>query len=135
MTQKALFEMLGAPLKNFRWSWGGARKRDGAIFLRVWEDRMRPHDGSQFVQVTHRADYVPNPGNPGYREREEHVQRIQGGASCYLVVCKAVDTQARPRKIESFNSSEVFRGGRVLELDGEAWVEIVEGVPVRTIRP
>jgi hypothetical protein len=48
MGPKALFEKLGAPLKNTVWSWGGVRA-DGAIFLRVWEDEKRkiPNEGDR----------------------------------------------------------------------------------------
>ncbi len=130
MGPKTFFEMLGTPLKNHRWSWGGIRSADKAIFLRVWEDRKRVHEGVTYVKVTHRYAYLQNPRNPGYGEREEHVLRIQEGAPTYLVFCKAVDTKARPRTIESFNFSEVFPGGRMVELDGEMWMEVLPGVPV-----
>lgn len=117
--------------KNVRWSWGAVREADGAVFLRVWEDRKRPHDGATFMKATHRWAYRENGSSPGFREREEHVRRIRRGAPCYLVFCRAVDRNARPRKIESFNTSEVFPGGRMVELDGETWIEVLPGVPVK----
>ena len=130
MRQKALFEYLNAPLRNYRWSWGAVRPGDGAVFLRVWEDRKRPHGGSQFVMVTHRSKYRDRPSKPAFREREDHIRFVQKGAASYLVFCEAVDTGAEPRKIASFNSSEVFPGGRMVELDGEMWIEVLPGIPI-----
>ncbi len=46
MSQAELFETLGAPLKNVRWSWGGVRKSDGAVFLRVWQDGTKKSMGN-----------------------------------------------------------------------------------------
>ncbi len=37
MSITAMFENLGAPLANSRWSWGGVRQ-DGAVVLRVWQN-------------------------------------------------------------------------------------------------
>jgi hypothetical protein len=135
MTLKALFEMLGAPLKNYRWSWGAVRPREGAVFLRVWEDRKRLYAGSQYVQVTHLAHYRDNESNLGHRERQEHVNLIHSGAPTYLVFCKAVDEHQRPRRVSRFNRNQVFPGGRVVELDGETWVEVLSPVPVKAVAP
>jgi hypothetical protein len=134
MNQRALFAMLGAPLTNSRWSWGAVRPEDGAVFLRVWQDRMQTHDGSQFVQITNHARFRNGPANCGYRERLKHVELIRGGAPRYLIVCEAVDPAARPRRIRSFNAAEVFPGGRVVELNGDWWVEVLPGVAVQEVR-
>jgi hypothetical protein len=135
VNQSTLFQKLGAPLANNRWSWGAVRS-DGTVFLRVWKDRIRIHDGSHFVQVTHHKSHDSDtPANPGHRERLEHVSRIQGGAPCYLIICEAEDTESRPRRVQCFNELEVFPGGRVAELDGEQWVEQLPGVPVDEVAP
>lgn len=130
MRQKALFEYLNAPLRNYRWSWGAVRASNGTVFLRVWEDRKRPHAGSEFVMVTHRSKYRDKQSNPAFREREDHIRLVQNGAASYLVFCQAVATEAEPRKIKSFNSSAVFPGGRMVELDGEMWIEVLPGLPI-----
>lgn len=134
MTPTAFFQMLGAPLKNHRWSWGAVRPADGAIFLRVWEDRTRWFEGVKFVKVTHRASYRGNESNPGYREREEHVRKIARGAPSWLIFGTAVDENARPRKILAYNFSQVFPGGRLIESDGEMWLEVLPGVRVQEVR-
>lgn len=101
--------------------------------MRVWEDRKCVLDGSVFVQITADAAYRNNSGNPGYRERKQHVDLVRGGAPCYLVVCEAVDPSERPRRIARFNTTEVFEGGRVQEAAGEWWIEIVRAIPVKSL--
>jgi hypothetical protein len=55
MTLSQLFEQLGAPLANVRWSWGAVRESDSAVFLRVWQDECRPIDGRMCVRIRSRA--------------------------------------------------------------------------------
>jgi hypothetical protein len=133
MSKKQFFETLGAPLANPRWSWGAVRSSDGAVFLRVWQDRIRRHDGSLFVRVTHEERFADDPDNLGYQERGRHVELIRAGAPCFLVMCEAVDVDATPRAIKDFNKDEVFPGGRVVQLDGDWWVELLPRVRVRDL--
>lgn len=135
MNRKAFFEMLGAPLKNPRWSWGAVRSKDGTVFLQVWNDKIRSYDGSEFVQVSHRAADRSRPERPGNREREEHLSLIRNGAPSYLIIGEAVDPTETTRKIKHFNDAEVFPGGRVVEIDGEVWIELLPGVAVETVLP
>ena len=135
MSQTTLFAKLGAPLANPRWSWGAIRTTDGAVFLRVWQDRTRRHDGALFVQVTHAERFKDDPDNLGYQERLRHVERIREGAPCYMVMCEAVDVHAVPRAVRDFNGDEVFPGGRIIELDGDWWIELRSRVPVRKMLP
>jgi hypothetical protein len=51
-----------------------------------------------------------------------------------MIMCIAEDVKAVPRKIESFNNAEVFVGGKVVELDGDTWVEMVARMPVGQVR-
>jgi hypothetical protein len=127
--------MLGAPLKNTRWSWGAVRPEDGAVFLKVWRDQMRTHDGSQFAQVTFHARFRDDPDNFRHRARLGHVARVRDGAPCYLIECEAVDPTTRPRRVRWLNATEVFPGGRVVDLDGEWWVEMLAGVSVQEVVP
>jgi hypothetical protein len=48
-------------------------------------------------------------------------------------MCEAVDTTLRPRSILRFDVNEVFRGGRLIELDGEWWVEMLAPVSLRNV--
>ena len=136
MSLTDLFESLGAPLANNRWSWGSLAK-DGSVFLRVWQDGTTRKNGKLLVQVTHLEKYGDGRGrdNLGYAERLAHVDLIRKGAKTYLVMCLAKDPSVHdaPREIKSFNSKDVFVGGPIHEIDGDSWVEIVDRVPVSTV--
>jgi hypothetical protein len=133
MSQKALFEKLGAPLKNFRWSWGGKRISDGAVFLRVWKDEIDIN--RKFMRVTkNKLFHKRVPKHPGYRERLEHLALIRNGALSYMVICFAKDVHAIPRSIKSFNSDYLYLGGKLkIDAEGDSWLEIIKPAPVRDI--
>lgn len=126
------FKYVGAPLRNSRWSWGGVRA-DGAVFLRVWQDRKRVHEGVLHFRVTSHERYREDPENLGYKERLEHVARINAGAHAYLIVAIAEDVDAHPREIKSV-VDDVFVGGRPVELDGDTWIPVTERIPLRKLR-
>lgn len=134
MTLSKCFEKLGAPLANVRWSWGAVRS-DGTIILRVWQDRTQKRDGVRHVQLTHLEKYGDGRGRDklGYSERLSHVAIIKTGAKTLLVMCSAEEPKASTRRIKSFNKSEVFIGGRAIEIDGDTWIEIIERVPVASV--
>ncbi len=128
MSITAMFEQLGAPLANPRWSWGGVRQ-DGSVVLRVWQNETRRIDGRLHVQLTHYAEFVDREDNMGYQERLRHVAHIQAGARCYMVMCEPKDTKAVPRDIKDFNEREVFVAGALVEHDGDMWVPIADRKP------
>lgn len=134
MVLSKFFEVLGAPLANVRWSWGSIRS-DGAIVLRVWQDRTMRHNGALYVQLTHLEKYGDDRGadSLGYSERLKHVQLLRSGAKGYLVMCLAKDPDASPREIKSFNRKEVFVGGQLAEIDGDAWIELAGRVPANVV--
>jgi len=116
------FSALKAPLRMMRQSWGAVRD-DGAVFLRVWQDRCEMHDGVRCVQLTHLEKYGGDSSNFGYNERLTHVEMIRDGAPCYLVMCLAKDTEASPRDIKSFNDT-IFVGGELKQFEGDWWIEL-----------
>jgi len=128
MTQSEFFRSLGAPLRNSRWSWG-AYRTDGSLVLRIWKDRIREFDGRSFAMLTHHSRYAHNQGNPGYKERNRHVEEIRGGTRCYMVICQVEDIAATPRQIRSFEQGSVYLGGNVLECEGDWWIEIAKPIP------
>jgi hypothetical protein len=130
MTQKAFFESLGAPPVNARWSWGAVRAADGVVFLRVWQDNVQTHDRKQFVPILRGISNRAGSHDRGRRERLKHVERIQTGARCFLIMCKAEDTTARPRRIAKFEGKMLFPGGAVRKMDGDVWLELLPGVAV-----
>jgi hypothetical protein len=134
MTLTSLFKYLNAPLTNQRWSWGAARASDGAVFLRVWQDEVIKSGQRRLARVTANAAFEGNEANPGYAERLRHVDLIRNGAKAYVIMCAAVDVQASPRAIATFNEKEVFVGGNIAETNGEWWLELVSRQPVQSVR-
>jgi hypothetical protein len=128
-----LFRRFGAPLANTVWSWGAVRQSDGAVFLRVWQDREKRIGDTWCTMVLHDVAASPDPGNLGRQERMRHLDLIRNGAVCYLVMCEARDVDASPRSIKSINDRELFVGGRLLEMDGDLWIERVRRVAVREL--
>jgi hypothetical protein len=133
MSISAFFEKLGAPLQNPRWSWGAIRKSDGAVFLRVWQDRKTVQNKSLFMMITHHCKYALRADNLGYQERLRHVERMREGAPCFMIMCCAVDPEGSPRKIKSYNESDIFVGGDLMEVCGDTWVLVVKRAPVGEI--
>jgi len=128
MTLTNLFEYLGAPLVNQRWSWGGVRD-DGSVVLRVWQDRKTSIDGDTYMMLTHHQKYVDRQDSLGYRERLKHVDMVRGGAKYYMVMCQAKDVVTTPREIQSFNDRDIFVGGDVQELGGDVWIQVRARIP------
>jgi hypothetical protein len=133
VTLTDFFAYLGAPLHNQRWSWGAVRL-DGAVFLRVWQDEQRKIDGSWFTQVTFRNFFNDNPSNLGCLERLKHVELVRSGAPSFMVMCLAKDVAASPREVASFDRNDVFVGGRLIEVEGNHWLERVARRPGSAVR-
>ena len=131
----ALFARAGAPLNNVRWSWGAVRPADGAVFLRVWQDDQKMLDGKCYVRLTANQIFAKdNPSNLGYRERARHVQLVQQGKPLFMIMCRARDPQAHPRRIAGFNDHELFVGGEWKECNGEVWAELADQIPIGEVQ-
>lgn len=128
MSLAAMFASLGAELNNVRWSWGSVRETDCTVFLRVWQDGTLKIEGKRYIWV---ADEVPPTGDLGGNERLKHVNLILSGKRCFLVMCQAVDSQAAPRQVQSFNEKEVFVGGDIIRNEGSYWIECLGRIPIR----
>lgn len=137
MNITTLFKFLGAPLNNPRWSWGAVRP-DGTVVLRVWAQTVFNIDGAEYVQVLGRdweniAERIES-GNLGFNERRAHIQLLERGAPCILIMCQCNDpSRLDGWTIKTFDSKEVFIGGDVIRRDGvkNRYVEGREGVFVR----
>ena len=86
-----------------------------------------------YMRITHHERHVNEKNNLGYEERLRHLEMLKSGAECYLVMCVAKDPEATPREIASFNKREIFIGGRVIESDGDWWIEMLERKPVGAV--
>lgn len=124
-----LFDQVGAPLANIRWSWGGVRQ-DGAVVLRVWQNESRTINGRTHIQITHHQAFVGKEDDLGYQERLRHIEQIRTGAACYLVMCEPRSTQEVPRVIKQFNEREFFRAGDLVAEDGDYWAPLVSREPI-----
>lgn len=133
MTRTEIFAYLGAPLSNSRWSWGAVRPPDGAVFLRVWEDENRTIGGRHYTRVDAASFIQDESGSPGYTERLRHLDLIRAGAASYMVMCRAADKTSHPRKIASFNQREVFVGGKLVEDQGDWWLERAARKPLEEV--
>jgi hypothetical protein len=49
-------------------------------------------------------------------------------------MCQALDPTRPPRKIKDFNADEVFPGGKVIEHEGDWWIELLKRVTVAEAR-
>ena len=122
MSRSKLFEKLGAPLRNFRWSWG-AVSESGDVYLAVWTDQLRRIKEKDFVRLTHNKVSGSKPINLGYRERLKHIALIDKGAKTYCVLCTVKDESERPRTMLDFNREELLVGGELIKHNGDWWLE------------
>jgi hypothetical protein len=121
---------LGFPLHNTRWSWGA--RSDLGVLLTTWEDDL---DGTgRFVRVLGWRSQGRSPS--GLNERMDHLRTLwSGGLAGYVVVAKAKDTTAQPRKIQTYDNENVRAiVSLVAEPDGSIWAELGEDVPVKRLK-
>lgn len=123
MSISTMFEQLGAPLANIRWSWGGVRP-DGTVVLRVWQNETKRIDGKLCMQLTHHQAFVGRENYRGYQERLSHVEILRTGAKCHMIMCIPKDAKTEPREIKAFIEREIFVAGDVIEHDGDYWASI-----------
>ena len=124
------FESLGAPLSNSPWSWG-ARRQDGAIFLRQWESDVFAEDGQEYAIVADNAPSTADRRSLGWKERQRYIQAIRSGSPCFLVIVVAEDVTASPRTVRSFNVREiVVTDGSLTSKRGHTCVRVVDRRPV-----
>lgn len=126
MTLKELFEGLGAPLVNARWSWGSVRA-DGVAFLRVWQDQVIRRTGTLYVRLTFGSPKEAI--SPGYTERRKHVELVRKGAPSFLIMCQAKDRTAHIRTVRDFEREDVFRGGSIVKRGNAWWIELGPRLP------
>ena len=114
-------DRLGAPLLDTGWSWGAISPSTGYVYLRVWDDELGTLNGRSCVRIT--DSVLPDPADPGDCERHAHVQEIERGAKTFCVILTAVDPQASPRKIKSFDGTALMVGGALLrDSEGRFWL-------------
>jgi putative restriction endonuclease len=133
MNKTDLFNYLGAPLSNPRWSWGARRAKDGAIFLFAWQDESKRIEGKRYTLVDN-ATYFGEAVGLGRAERLEHIELIRAGGPSFMVMGRAVDRNVSPRVIASIDQNDVFVGGELKVLSGDTYLEWVTRRPIATVR-
>ena len=122
------FENLGAPLRNMRWSWG-ARRSNGTIILRAWDDEIVPIEGKRHIRLTNHGVYDDTP-HPGFRERIRHISEIEQGTAGYVVICTAVKPTPGRRRLKAFNHRTLTQIARVKDYRGDQWAELGDEISV-----
>lgn len=124
-------DVLGAELRNPRWSWGAHDPVTDRLYLRVWEDEIVEDGGAFFVMVLRNA---ARPSN-GRAERQRHLDLFVAGAEAYGVLCTPDGPRRtdRPRKIRDFDSKVLLRLGPLAELPKGLYAEILERVPLQRV--
>jgi hypothetical protein len=120
-------DILGANLKNLRWSWGAADPMTNRIFLRVWKDQIEMQKNGEQVLVS-----INRPGrrSHGFSERQLHINQIRNGAEGFGVVCTAVNPDTlKDRTIASFDDITLLKLGAFRKKSGRIYAQIDARVP------
>ena len=127
-------------MANVRTSWGSVSESGGGgcvVFLRVWGDQIKKVNDVHYVRITNRkkrkAQAERGRVKPGWTERLCHIEMIKNGAKTYCIKCRARDNNADTREIASFDKRECLVGGKLVEREGDYWLEIVGKKPTQEI--
>ena len=121
-------------MANQRWSWGGVDESKKRVFLRAWQDETQLlADGNRAVRLSYSQLYDGESKNAGFNERTRHLSLLGDGYKGFVVFCKAVDTSAYPRMIESFNDQSVITLGDLHDIDGDIWATLKERINIRDL--
>ena len=122
-------DVLGANLKNNRWSWGADNPLTNQCFLRVWEDEIVAKKGIKKVQILDRTLKKSH----GQSERINQINEIKSGVEGFGVLCVAVDPNKSPRKIKSFDQNRILKLGKLFDSNQKIYAEIIEQISVSSI--
>ncbi len=128
MSMSSLFSELNAPLRNSMWSWGAVRESDRTVFLRVWEEGYRRIDNRRCIWV---CDTDGANQTLGGNERRQHVELIKRGYRAFMIMCIS---EGNCEKVIDFNDEQLFVGGKLIEFDGEIYLEYIDRIDVRKAR-
>ena len=134
MSISSLFNDLGAPLRNTRWSWGAANPVTGTVFLRVWKDEVLKQNDRDIVRLTNHARFEGT-SSLGYAERKRHIELLRQGASGYLIFCEAKQPITIPRKLKNYISDRLFPTEDLCEVNGDIYVQFQKGLATADILP
>jgi putative restriction endonuclease len=125
-------DVLGADLRNSRWSWGSFDPVTNRVYLRVWEDQLRSIGGEEFILVLRSS---PRRQSPGYAERQGHLELIRQGAEAFGIVCTARDPATDgAREIRAFESQVLLQLGEIVDRPEGQYARVAERVPTTELR-
>lgn len=125
-------EVLGANVRNPRWSWGAVEPLFDRIYLRVWADQIETTRGKQFILLDW-DKYFEGYRSNGIKERRDHVECLKNGSAGYGVVC-APTTEGAGRKIRNFDSKTLLQLGKPIKRKDRTVAEIISRVPVAKLK-
>lgn len=125
-------EVLGANVRNPRWSWGAVEPIFNRIYLRVWADQIETNRGKKFILLDW-DEYFEGYRSNGINERRGHVESLKNGSNGYGVVCEPT-TEGAGRKIRDFDSETLLQLGEPLKRKDRTVAEIVSRVPVARLK-
>jgi hypothetical protein len=111
------------------WSWGAVRESDRTIFLRVWQEGYKKIDNSRCVWV---CDTDGSNQTLGGNERRRQVELIKDGYRAFMIMCKSEDGNCE--KVIDFDQEQLFVGGKLIEVDGQMYLEYLGRIDVREAR-
>ncbi|HEP6274450.1 TPA: HNH endonuclease [Burkholderia vietnamiensis] len=120
--------VLQAPLRNIRWSWGAHNPDTGVVILRLWRDRIRGDQSDIEVFRVGRSDDL------GQKERARHIETIEQGARAFGVVCdrEHPSSGSEPTAITRFDRESLLALGPVSkDADGVWRLKILGSVSVQ----
>jgi len=86
------------------------------------------------MRVTKHAVFAEDLSNLGYQERLRQLELVRSGSPSFMVMCEPNPTKLPEREILDFNREEVFRGGALIEIEGDSWLELSERVAAKEVR-
>ena len=124
-------DVLGANLRNPRWSWGAVDPITNRVFLRVWQDDIELLEDGERVGV---ASDEPRRDSNGFAERHAHLALMRNGAEGFGIICTAVDPNTdEVRRIAHFNTTTLLRLGKLTRESGRTFAHIDARVPVAEV--
>lgn len=117
-------DVLFAPVRNERWSWGAVDEARRHVFLRLWSDDILEREGARWIRVLGQNRDNRN----GWSERERHLGLIEKGYTAYAVIC---EKSAGPeRRIEHFDPSTLIQLGDVTEINNDRYMRLADRISV-----
>ncbi len=112
-------ERLRAPLRNSRWAWGAISDEGNVVFLRVWEDHLRIHEGQEQIRLLD-IQWADN-RTGGMQQRIDQLELVRSGTPCFAVICRSMPTT---RSIKDFWDEELLHIGSLIIEDGSTWAQV-----------